>query len=76
MTRVREALKTPVVFAAIPNRDFLVTWTPDFSKRENFAGLVSRDLHEKPHPLTDALFVVSDQGVRLADAGELADHGR
>lgn len=76
MKRVREALKTPVLFAAIPNRDFLVTWTPDFSKRETFAGLVSRDMHEQPHPLTDALFVVSDQELRLANASELADHGR
>ncbi len=76
MTRVRQALGTPTVFAAIPNRDFLVAWTPDFSKRTAFAALVTRDIHIQPHPLTDALFVVSEQGTRLADATELADHGR
>ena len=76
MKRVRDALGSSAVFAAIPNRDFLVAWTNDFSKRVAFAALVARDIHKQPHPLTDALFVVSESDLRLATAAELADHGR
>ncbi|MGI4810206.1 MAG: hypothetical protein ACRYF2_19100 [Janthinobacterium lividum] len=76
MKRVRDALGSPTVFAAIPNRDFLVAWTNDFSKRVAFASLVARDIHRQPHPLTDALFVVSESDLRQATAAELANHGR
>jgi hypothetical protein len=76
MKRVRAALNAPTVFAGIPNRDFLVVWTPDFDPRRGFAARIAKDAIEQPHSLTDALFVSSDSGVRLANAAELKDHGR
>jgi len=76
MNRLRATLKAPAVFVGIPNREFLVAWTPDFSKRRGFAAQVARDARARPHPLTDALFVASKTGLRLASSSELRDHGR
>ncbi|MCJ2132523.1 hypothetical protein MKK69_00295, partial [Methylobacterium sp. J-026] len=68
MARVRQALRSSMLFAGIPNRDFLVVWTPDFSRRSAFATLIARDITLQPQPLTRALFVVSDIGTRLANS--------
>ncbi|RFB80491.1 DUF1444 family protein [Methylovirgula sp. 4M-Z18] len=76
MARLRAALDVPSVFAGIPNRDFLVAWTPDFSARRGFAAKIADDVRRRPHPLTEALFVSADAGVRLANAAEMLDHAR
>jgi len=76
MKRLRAALKVSAVFVGIPSRDFMVAWTPNFAKRRGFAAQVARDVMSHPHPLTDALFVASESGVRLANSSELRDHGR
>jgi uncharacterized protein YtpQ (UPF0354 family) len=76
MRHMREALNARLIFAGIPNRDFLVAWTPDFAPRRAFATKVAQDFQSQPHPLTDALFASTDTGVRLADAAEMRDHGR
>jgi uncharacterized protein YtpQ (UPF0354 family) len=76
MRHVREALNATLIFAGIPNRDFLVAWTPDFAHRRAFATKIAQDFQSRPHPLTDALFASTDTGVRLADAAAMRDHGR
>lgn len=75
MTRVREQLG-PKVFVGVPNRDFLVAWSTDFSKKSDFAAQVTKDAASKPYPLTDELFVSSAQELRVATAAERSDHGR
>jgi len=76
MRHIREALNATLIFAGIPNRDFLVAWTPDFAPRRAFATKVAQDFQSRPHPLTDALFASTDTGVRLAGAAAMRDHGR
>jgi len=60
MRRVRQTLNTSLVFACIPNRDFLVAWTPDFAQRRAFATQIAQDFRARPHPLADALFASAD----------------
>lgn len=76
MARVRGALKAPSVFVGIPNRDFILAWTPNLSVRQRLADAVSRDVTIQPYPLTDDLFVSSDAGLRPASADEAQDQGR
>ena len=76
MARLRASLNVSSAFVGIPNRDFLVAWTPDFAARRGFAAKIAEDAQRRPHPLTDALFVSSDTGVRLAERSEMRDHGR
>lgn len=75
MTRLRAALAAKI-FVAIPNRDVLVAWAPDFSDRRRFAAIAKESLVNEPYPLSDELFVSTAEGIRLATAAELADHGR
>ena len=58
---------------AIPNRDFLVAWTPDFDHRHEFARQVAKDHATRPHPLSASVFVADDTGLRLATEAELGD---
>ena len=76
MARLRATLEAPRVFVGIPNRDFLVAWTPDFTARKGFAMKLREDVLIRDHPLTDALFVSSGTGVALATPEEMMDHGR
>lgn len=76
MARLREGLGATSAFVGIPNRDSLVAWTADFSTRPRFAAHVRRDHARRPHPRTDMLFVSTQDGVRVANAAELAEHGR
>ncbi|MFV0368115.1 MAG: DUF1444 family protein [Hyphomicrobiaceae bacterium] len=75
MQRVQKALGTKVMIG-IPNRDFLVMWSPDFAKRRQFAAQVAADFKAKPHPLTPELLVFDEKGLRPASSSELGDHGR
>jgi uncharacterized protein YtpQ (UPF0354 family) len=51
MRHVREALNVALIFVGIPNRDFLVAWTPDFAPRRAFATKITQEL---PEPATSA----------------------
>ncbi|QEN87777.1 DUF1444 family protein [Labrys sp. KNU-23] len=74
--RLLKALGSDLVIAGIPNRDFLVAWTPDFSARAGFAAKVAEDAKARSHPLTDELFVVDANGFRMATPAELAEQRR
>lgn len=74
--RLLKALGSDLVIAGIPNRDFLVAWTPDFSARADFAAKVSEDSKLRSHPLTDELFVLDANGFRMATTAELAEQRR
>jgi uncharacterized protein YtpQ (UPF0354 family) len=76
MRTLRDALDAPRIFVGIPNRDFFVAWTPDFSRRQAFAAKIRSDVENEPYPLTDDLFVSSETGINLMSADELRDHGR
>ncbi len=69
--RLRERLSDKV-FLAIPNRDFLVAWTPDFAGHAGFVAKVKEDSQTREHPLTDELFVLTKEGIRLATPIEIA----
>jgi uncharacterized protein YtpQ (UPF0354 family) len=75
MKRLHEILGAQI-FVAVPNRDFLVAWTPDWEKRREFSEQVTKDILNRPYPLSDELFVSAADGLRLATKQELADHGR
>jgi hypothetical protein len=76
MRRVRQALNTSLIFAGIPNRDFLIAWTPDFAPRRGFATKIHRtsktsrirSLTRCSHPTT--------AGFVWADGAAMRDHGR
>lgn len=74
--RLLKVLGSDLVIAGIPNRDFLVAWTPDFSARAGFAAKVSEDARSRSHPLTDELFVIGANGFRVATAAELVEQRR
>ena len=76
MARLRDTLGSPTICVGIPNRDFLVAWTPDFELRRRFATQVADDAAGRDDPFNDSLFVSSESGVRLMNPQELADHGR
>lgn len=76
MASLRRSLNAPQIFVGIPDRDFLVAWTPDFSERWAFAEKLKRDFENQPYPLTAEIFVSSEAGLRLATAQENKDHGR
>lgn len=71
MRRLRAALGD-ILIVGIPNRDFLVAWTPDFAGRAGFVAQISRDMQRRPHPRTDELFVATTDGVRPATRAETA----
>jgi uncharacterized protein YtpQ (UPF0354 family) len=75
MRRLRDALG-PTIFVGVPNRDFLIAWTPDFEQRRGFAAQVAKDAVTEAYALTDELFVSSADSLRVATRQELADHGR
>ncbi len=61
----------PRLLVGIPNRDFLVAWTPDFAKGRRFAEQVEKDFGRQPHPLTPNLLIMDGDGVRPAGADDL-----
>jgi Protein of unknown function (DUF1444) len=71
MQRLRAALGDSLI-VGIPNRDFMVAWTPDFSAHARFAAQVLDDSNNQGHPLTDELFIANADGIRLATAQEMA----
>jgi hypothetical protein len=60
-----------LAFVGIPNRDFLVAWSPDLGLFETLAARVGQDFREQPYAITDTIFRADRQGVRPATAVEL-----
>ena len=52
-------------FVAIPNRDFLVAWSYNFSKKKEFKRQVLRDFHYKDHPLSPEIFQIVNTKVEV-----------
>lgn len=75
MERMGEALG-PEYFVAVPVRGALAAWSVDCSARVQIAAHVRELAETQSYAITDELFVWSSDGVRLASAAELADHGR
>lgn len=47
-------------FIAIPNRDFLIAWSTDFTHKEKFAQQVHKDFESRHHPLTAQIYEMED----------------
>jgi uncharacterized protein YtpQ (UPF0354 family) len=75
MERMGEALG-PEYFVAIPVRSALAAWSVDCSARVQIAAHAREVATTQAYAITDELFVWSSDGIRLANAAELADHGR
>ncbi|CAN5459423.1 hypothetical protein BH10PSE6_BH10PSE6_10060 [soil metagenome] len=60
-----------VAFVGIPNRDFLVAWSPDFGPFAKLVARVGEDFRQQPYAITDTIFVADRSGVRPATAAEL-----
>lgn len=69
LQRLRAALGDTVMIG-IPNRDFLVAWTPDFAARAAFVAQIRKDVQTRSHPRTEELFVATADGVRPATKAE------
>ncbi len=66
----------PEHFVGVPVRDLMIAWSVDCSIKPQLAAAVTKYNATAAYPLTDELFVWSGDGLRLANAAELADHGR
>jgi hypothetical protein len=58
------------LYVGIPNRDFLIAWSSDFSGFAAFVAQIGKDARQQAYPVSGALFVVSRDGVRSATAAE------
>lgn len=54
-SRIEQELGHPC-FIAIPNRDFLIAWSYDFTNDEKFRNQVRRDFHYRDHPLSPRVY--------------------
>lgn len=50
-------------FVAIPNRDFLIGWSPDFTHKEKFIAQVRKDFESRHHPLTPQIYEMEDNNI-------------
>ncbi len=57
--RLQKDLGDPC-YVAIPNRDFLIGWSPDFSHKEKFVEQVRKDYQSRHHPLTPLVYEMDD----------------
>ena len=57
-------------YIGIPNRDFLICWSQDFSEQASFDRLIAEDYETQPWPLSDGRFLFSkkDGVVQITDA--------
>ena len=75
MERMGEELG-PEFFVSPPHRDLLMAWSVDCSVKPRLAALATHYASIGAYCLTDEIFVWSTEGLRAANAAELADHGR
>jgi uncharacterized protein YtpQ (UPF0354 family) len=50
-------------YIAIPNRDFLIGWSPDFTHKEKFVAQVRKDYQSRHHPLTPQVYELDDSNL-------------
>lgn len=60
--RLSKALGYPF-FAAVPNRDFLVAWSRDYTFAKDFAAKVRQDFERRSHPVSPEVYRVDASGV-------------
>lgn len=58
-------------YVAMPNRDFLIAWSMDYSYHLDFMMNVRKDFESQPHPLSGEVYIGSAQGLREAEPSEL-----
>ena len=66
----------PEHFVGVPHRDLLMAWSVDCSAKRQLATLLTQYASISAYRLTDEIFVWSADGLRIANAAELAEHGR
>ncbi len=64
--RIESQLGSPF-YAAIPNRDFLICWSKDYWKAEEFAAKVKHDYETKNHQMSPDVYLVKGGQIRLVD---------
>lgn len=69
-SRIEQELGHPC-FIAIPNRDFLIAWSYDFSNDEKFRNQVRRDFHYRDHPLSPRVYRLNN--LQLAPDSDRSD---
>jgi uncharacterized protein YtpQ (UPF0354 family) len=52
-------------YAAVPNTEFLVAWSLDYSRHEAFVRKVADDFRTRPHPISPDVVLVTTDGVQL-----------
>jgi uncharacterized protein YtpQ (UPF0354 family) len=52
-------------YAAVPNTEFLVAWSLDYSRHEAFVRKVADDFRARPHPISPDVVLVTTDGVQL-----------
>jgi hypothetical protein len=63
--RLQKDLGDPC-FVAIPNRDFLIGWSPDFTHKELFVEQVRKDFESRHHPLTPQVYELEESSLSSA----------
>lgn len=63
--RLQKDLGDPC-YVAIPNRDFLIGWSPDFTHKERFVEQVRKDFQSRHHPLTPQVYELDDANLSTA----------
>lgn len=53
-------------FVGIPNRDFLIAWSPDAPHQERFADQVRKRFQSRHHPLTPQVYQLDDNSLSNA----------
>jgi hypothetical protein len=61
--RIAAKLGSPF-YMGVPNRGFLVCWSRDFGKADDFREQVANDFEGRPHPLSPVVFLVDEHGIR------------
>jgi len=68
--RLQKDLGDPC-FVAIPNRDFLIGWSPDFTHKERFVEQVRKDFESRHHPLTPQVYELDASNLTLISSSAL-----
>lgn len=61
-SRIERELGHPC-FVAIPNRDYLIAWSHDYSDSEKARNQVKRDFHYRDHPLSPRIYRLNNMEI-------------
>ena len=64
--RIEDQLGSPF-YAAIPNRDFLICWSKDYWKADQFAAEVKQDYQTKNHQMSPDVYMVKGREIRSVE---------